>query len=347
MHRRDLIALALSAPLTPLAAQAGAPLAASGWAEWRGAFLTDEGRVVDALQRGASHSEGQSYGLLLAEAHGDLDAFEKIERWTRAHLLVRDDALMGWRWIEGEGVPDWHIATDGDLFRAWALLRAGLRFARPDFTELAHKIAAEIAGMCITPDPRGGDRLVLLPGDPAYMLGEGGAVTFNPSYIMPRAMDDLAAATGIERLARAASDGLALIDELAAQGPIPDWVELHPGGIRPAAGRNGGSGYDAIRVPLYLVWSGRGDARAVTAAAEHLPSDAGRVVVARRADGSPDETSDLAGYRAIAALARCAAGFGPGAIPPYEPGQPYYPATLHLLAELAAREAALACPQKP
>ena len=80
---------------------------------WRNRFLAPEGRVVDTNQGGISNSEGQGYGLLLAQA------FELIVSWTASHLAIRQDALTAWRWDPHAG-PDrsGETATDGDLFRA-------------------------------------------------------------------------------------------------------------------------------------------------------------------------------------------------------------------------------------
>ena len=314
----------------------------SAWDRWSAAFLDRTGRVVDELQKGASHSEGQGYGLLLAEAHGDLAAFERIEAWTRAHLLIRQDALMGWRWLPGHGVPDWHVASDGDLFRAWALMRAARRFDRPGFLDDAGRIARDLAAICAIPDPREPARLLLLPSDPPAITAARGRVTVNPSYLMPRALSELGQATGTPALGQIASDGVRLIEELAARGPVPDWVEISDDGFGPAPDRRVGSAYDALRVPLYLVWSGQGASLPVQKAAIQFGNVPGQVIVARDASGQATTTSDLPGYRALSALAACAGG-STRALPEFDARQPYYPATLHLLAALAATEAAVPC----
>ncbi|MGR3269957.1 glycosyl hydrolase family 8 [Thalassococcus profundi] len=76
------------------------------WQGWRDRFLSDDGRVIDDENGRISHSEGQGFGALLAQAHGDREAFELIEDWTRRNLLVRQDSLMGWRWNASTGVAD-------------------------------------------------------------------------------------------------------------------------------------------------------------------------------------------------------------------------------------------------
>ena len=60
--------------------------------------------------------------------------------------------------------------------------------------------------------------------------------------------------------------------------------------------------------------------------------------------GTVLERSGDAGYRAVAGLVTCAEGGSLGAaIPPFTPDQPYYPATLHLFAMIAAHETLPEC----
>lgn len=84
-----------------------------GWSSWKGAFLSPDGRVVDTLQGGISHSEGQGYGMVLASAFTDRSTFEAMRRWTEQHLAVRQDALLAWRWTPDEplGVRDYNNAS--------------------------------------------------------------------------------------------------------------------------------------------------------------------------------------------------------------------------------------------
>lgn len=65
-----------------------------------------QGRVIDWQQHGISHSEGQGWGLLLAQAAGDRDAFEQIEAWTAANLALRQDQLMAWSRLPDDGQID-------------------------------------------------------------------------------------------------------------------------------------------------------------------------------------------------------------------------------------------------
>jgi endoglucanase len=317
------------------------------WERWKAAFLTDDGRVVDHLQDDASHSEGQGYGMLLAAWFDDAPSFRRMHDWTAQFLGVRQDPLLAWRW-KPHGTPqiaDYNNATDGDLFHAWALLRAGARFDTPAYTAKAVEIARFLAASCIRADPRGGGRLLLLPGAEHFVSGDH--VVVNPSYYMPLGLRELGLAAGVPKLLGCADDGERLLAELAVAGLVPDWIEISSSGWRVAPGRVAQSGYDALRSALFLIWSGRFDHPVVrrTAmlyrAAEEFdtltPTVAdteGRVVLA---------SSDLPGYVAIASLVLCASRTGQHRhIPRFSVEQPYFPAVLHLFSLIASQTAGLA-----
>ncbi|SMO65863.1 glycosyl hydrolase family 8 [Paracoccus laeviglucosivorans] len=318
---------------------AGHPLHQS-WQAWKTLCLTDDGRIVDGFQNSASHSEGQGYGLALAAIFDDRTAFDTIMDWSDRNLAIRDDALMAWRW-RPDTVPqvqDRNNASDGDLFYAWALVMAGARQARPELIQRAARIANDIVRLCSAPHPDGSGRLLMLPAAMGFRTAE--QVVVNPSYYMPRAMRELAQATDLPQLSQMADDGVALIDDLAHSGLVPDWIALTAQGkAAPPANFSQNSGYEAIRVPLFALWSGQPGSPAVQnfaqAAASGAPGDASPVVfdLTTRA---VVEASSHAGYGAVAALSSCASSSAFGsAMRPFTTDQPYYPATLHLMALVA------------
>ena len=87
--------------------------------------------MVDTANGGVSHSEGQGYGMLLAQSYGDRQQFDQLWAWTkRGNLQIRKDRLLAWRWRpSGSGdagaVDDMNNASDGDVLVAWALLQRG------------------------------------------------------------------------------------------------------------------------------------------------------------------------------------------------------------------------------
>jgi len=328
LTRRSLLAgLALGAAASPLRAAEGA------WPAWCAAFLQPDGRVVDPGQGGISHSEGQAYGLVLAQAMGDREAFERIEGWTRGTLASRQDALMAWAWRDGS-VADWRNATDGDLLRACALLRAERDSGWTGHRTVASNIAQALQNICLAPDPWASGAELLKPADQAPASAEG--VLVNPSYYLGRALRELAAAFDAPRLAAVADRGEALLRNPLA---LRDWVLVTPQGLLPPEGHDDHFGWDALRIPLYLVWSGRLAHPALPRAARRFAQAEapGHVAVVTDASGALLVQSDAPGFRAVAALAEARAPTHAQVDYATARGE-YYPATLDLLARLAWRE---------
>ncbi|MBJ3763617.1 glycosyl hydrolase family 5 [Maribius pontilimi] len=349
MHRRQVLAalgaLPLSLATRAPAAQERHPLHPA-WEAWKTAYLDPSGRVIDALQDGASHSEGQGYGMVLATALRDREAFEAMHGWTRDNLAIRDDALLAWRWLPDAetAVPDTNNASDGDLFYAWALSRGGRVFARPELSEEAGAVAADLVASCLVAHPGKDGVQLLLPGAFGFRKDEG--IVVNPSYYFPRAMRELALNHGVGALGIAAEDGVEMLADMARTGPIPDWIQISADGIGAPEGFSSDSGYEALRVPLWMIWSGDADHPVVVrahAADRLLPAGQSATVV--KADGSAiTETSSAPGYAAIASLAACAVEKAPGSsMPPFSTDQPYYPATLQMFTYLAQMEVLPEC----
>ena len=357
------LALAAPALLSARAARAQTrppPVEVAGtlWEAWKTGYLESGGRVIDRLQANSSHSESQGYGALLAAEFGDDEAFGRIFEWTEANLAIRSDPLLAWRWLpDGDvRVPDLNNASDGDLFYAWALIRAGRRFDERAYLDRAAEIAEALAAHCIVPSPENADQMLFLPA--VFGFADEARVVVNPSYLMPLAMRELAVVTGVAELALAAQHGEALLTRLAAGGLVPDWVAVSETGIGTAEDFSGNAGYEAIRVPLFLVWSGLAHHPAVGNAmrvySQALQPGAPVPTSIEPISGVVLEVSDDPGYRAVAGLVSCAAqpvdstdGANASAIgammPAFDPRQPYYPATLHMFAMLAAHQAVPVC----
>lgn len=335
MQRRRFLASLLMVP--PSVRLARAEAESDGWRQWVQSFVTDDGRVVDDGQGGISHSEGQGYGLLLAQAFGDRDTFERLESWAAANLCIRQDALMAWKWSTSGGVEEWQNATDGDLFRAWALLRAERDSGWGARMPLARAILDDVLALCVGTDPRTEDELLLTPGAEALRTPE--RLLVNPSYFLTRAMRELGDVIGDARLVRAADHGETLLAELAAAGMLPDWLTLTPEGITAPEHHAFRFGFDALRIPLYLVWSGRAAHPAVAMAMRLMERarSPGHLAVTLDPSGQVVAESNLPGFIAIRKLVRGT----PVTVEAADiASQPYYPATLQLLCAVAQREAA-------
>jgi len=113
----------------------------------------------------------------------------------------------------------------------------------------------------------------------------------------------------------------------------------------PASGFPKVAGYNAIRIPLYLVWSGAVDARRLRPFAEAWGSSNAGVPLIDLDANVADEWLREPGYRALAALTHCIVSNVPypDAFYRFTANQNYYPATLHILSMLAAANTSGSC----
>jgi endoglucanase len=351
MKRRAFIAAATASTFLPVPGRAELdhPLRHS-FEAWKAVHLAPDGRVVDALQQGSSHSESQSYGLLLAATMGDGAAFDLIDAWTMRNLAIREDRLLAWRWLpdQAANVPDRNNASDGDLFYAWALVRAARTLERPELIDRAAGIARDLATACVLPHPGRAGAVIFAPAASGFRRGE--EIIVNPSYPMTLAMREVATTTGERIFSQAADDSEELLASLVSSGLVPDWVSIGPTGMTPAEGFSFNNGYEALRVAPFLVWSGRAGHPAVAAqtAAYSRAATADSVIavptVMDRSSGGVLESSPDPGYLAISTLLSCAEDPATRiGLPRFVAAQPYYPATLHMFCLLALIETAPQC----
>lgn len=347
MNRRSCLSLLAAAWAVPASAQQtpavrhlSDPLhpLQQAWQAWKELCLMPDGRIVDGFQEGASHSEGQGYGLVLAAMFLDQTSCRAIIDWTERNLAVRDDALLSWRWRANRlpQIEDPNNASDGDIFYAWGLLLAAELIGNTEWATRAVQIARDLDRLCLVDHPDGRGGILLLPAAEGFIREEG--ILLNPSYYMPMAMVQIASATDTPRLAQAASSGMALIDFLGEAGPVPDWILIAGEEFGPLPeGFSGLSGYEAVRVPLFALWSGHSSSPAVRAYVDATAA-AGPGATPTRVDPQTLEVierSEHPGYAAVVQLGACASSDGVGSlIPRFENDQPYYPATLHLMSLL-------------
>ncbi len=335
-----LLASTPAAALTCFANAAGNDM--ENWTQYKARFLNADGRIVDTGNQHISHSEGQGFGMRLAVFFQDRESFERIWRWTREHLYVRGDQLAAWRWQPdaAEPIQDRNNASDGDLLIAWALALAGRQWLESAYTDAARAIAADIRQKLLRPSSQG---LWLLPGATGFEREDG--LILNPSYWVFPALRDLAV---LEPTAREWPDllaaGLNLLENARFgrwQLP-PDWVRWQerfdlPGDFKPRFG------YDAIRVPLYLVWSGLGEPGRLRAFVEFWEHAAASPSLPDWVDLSNDTVNNQdapVGIKAVIALTRFVARGQRDAVflslPSITADTDYYSASLLLLVRIAA-----------
>lgn len=299
------------------------------WAAYRDRFVTAEGRIVDDGNGGISHSEGQGYGLLLAYAAGDRGSFERIFDFTRNQLLIRDDGLAAWKWDPGASphIVDVNDASDGDILIAYALGLAGEAWGEQRYTDAAAAIATAIGSHLLM---TANGRVVLLPGVRGFAPPDRpeGVVVVNPSYWVFEAFPMLKQLAPQVPWDEVASAGAELVAS-ARFGPAAmpaDWVQIGTDGLSPADGFPAVYGYNAIRIPLYLVRAGIDGAFL-----DPYATPNGATTLVELTTGKATERLTDPGYRMIDALVGCARGTPvPDELLRFTPTK-YYPSTMHLL----------------
>ena len=268
-------------------------------------YVADDGAVIRHDQGGDVVSEGQAYGMLIAELAGRDDLVRTIWSWTRAHLQDSDGLLAFHADADGH-VLDQQPAADADTLAAYALLR----YAGSD-EESLHADGKRLAAAVLEHETvsSSGHR-VLVAGPWATTA----PAVVDPSYWMPSIFDDLTRLTGEPAWSDMAKAVVDLTDRAtggARQLP-PDWAHLDGGRPTPT-GQGGGNGTpqygpDAQRVPLWFAYACDDRSRSLAAAWwSVLQQDDVSSASALGLDGSPIDSSGSAlALLASAAAARAA-----------------------------------------
>ncbi|HWF34151.1 MAG TPA: glycosyl hydrolase family 8 [Solirubrobacteraceae bacterium] len=217
------------------------------------AYVEPSGRVVRRDQGATTVSEGQAYGLLLAQAANEPATFRRIWSWTRAHLLGPSGELSYLTDATG-AVTDATPASDADVLTAWALSRVRGPGAAAYHAQGRRTAAAVLANETVT---RGG-RLLLAAGPWAT----GSPASLDPSYWEPPAFQALARFTGDRRWSMLAASAHALTASLSRQGAVlpPDWARLDGSAASATPAPNGQApqiryGLDAARLVVWMASS--------------------------------------------------------------------------------------------
>lgn len=310
------------------------------WVAFKRRYLARDGRVIDTGNGGISHSEGQSYGMLLAERLDDRASFNAMWRWTNRRLRRPNDALMAWRFNpHGVPVPDLNNAADGDLILAWALARGARRWGEAEMAQHAAAIGRDILTHCTVGYV---DRTLLLPGAAGFTKADH--VILNPSYFAFNAFRALSRLVPDNRWGMLETGALDILgaSRFGRWGLPPDWTEVHPdGNLRPARGWPARFSWDAMRVPLHLAWAGI-DAPALRAAVAFWTAPESPHRPPAWADLQSNATAPYAGHAGVQAVMDLAAwrlgAAGPPRHVPVASAPDYYAASLIMLSALAASE---------
>lgn len=311
------------------------------WQAYKAAFITDAGRVIDTGNGRISHSEGQGYAMLLAVAANDRPTFDRLWGWTRANLMVRDDQLLAWRWDPARrpAISDMNDASDGDILVAWALTEAAEFWNDVALKVSARRIAVEVGRKLVIYKTKNG--AILLPAVSGFAAEErADGPVVNLSYWVYPAFARLplvAPEIDWRGIVQSGLDALKLA-RFGADGLPSEWVSLKDGVAKPADGFPEQFGYNAIRIPLYLAWAGIGERVHYQPFVNWASKYRGSAIVdlsGGREAGALREP----GYASIGELALCAVDGKPMRHDLLTSRAPenYYPATLRILAVLAAQ----------
>lgn len=328
-----LAGILASCPQTVRAAPAQPLISADDWQAYKERFVDRGGRIIDGANGNISHSEGQGYGLLLSVLADSQPDFELIWAFTRTELLLRNDGLVAWKWSSGAKphVTDINNATDGDILIAYALGLAGQRWGRADYLRAGSGIARAILKRVVVEDA---GRTLLLPGASGFSAGErkDGPV-INPSYWVFEAFPILEQLAPSPQWQKLRSDGVALMRSLRF-GPrhLPaDWVSMKALPA-PASDFPAEFGYNALRIPLYLVRGGIEDRELLAHFQRGMADPDGKVLVVNLVSGAVKGRLNDPGYRIVNHILACVVNRSklPADVRKFTPTL-YYPSTLHLL----------------
>jgi endo-1,4-beta-D-glucanase Y len=227
------------------------------------AYVRPDGRVARPDQGNDTVSEGQAYGLLLAEVANKPAVFGRIWHWTHDHLHL-PGGLFGYHADAAGHLLSTQPASDADLLIAWALLR----YQGPDAAarhQAGQQVAAAVLRQEVTTGP--GGMLVLTAGPWAT----GRPASLDPSYWALPALTGLARLTGNQQWQQLADGAVVLTNRLTASGRDlpPDWAQLTDGGVLTPAPAPDGSqpeteyGLDAQRTVVWFAVSCDPRARAL------------------------------------------------------------------------------------
>jgi endoglucanase len=226
-------------------------------------YVTADGRVIRHDQGGDIVSEGQAYGMLIAEIANRPEVADTIWRWTAQHLR-RADGLLAFHATGAGVVEDSQSAADADVLAAYALLR----FRGPGAAQLrqtGRQLASAVLGI----------ESIQVDGAPVLVAGpwakSGTPPVVNPSYWMPSVFTALARYTRDDRWSAAATEATRLLAGLTTNGATlpPDWARLMAGRVVASGAPDGSApvqyGLDAARLPLWYAAGCAADERALAA----------------------------------------------------------------------------------
>lgn len=241
-----------------------------------GKYVQSSGRVARLDQGDDSVSEGQAYGMLLAELTGRPATARRIWQWTRTHLQD-GHGLFAYHASPSGRVIGSQPASDADVLIAWALLRYQGEGAA-SLHAAGRKVADAVLAREVTAGPHG------MPVLTAGPWATGRPASLNPSYWSLPAFSALARLTQDPRWRQLAATAVILTGRLTQHGKLlpPDWAAMSGAGDVRAEPAPGGTqaqtqyGLDAQRTVAWFAASCGSQARALAGRWWRLLAPAGR-----------------------------------------------------------------------
>ena len=305
------------------------------WTQFKTTYF-DNGRVIDIGQNNISHSEGQGMALLLAVQNDDPATFAQVWKWTQFHLQVRDDKLFAWSWSPQTGVNDMNNASDGDVLIAWALSRAYTKWNKPSYLFAAIQVSQSIRAKLFRKTSKG---IVLLPGAADFEKPEG--IKLNLSYWIFPAITELSVLDPAPEWEDLRITGLKLIQEARfGKWQLPsDWLNLQNDVVAPAD--NDQFGYDAVRIPLYVIWGRQATPDSIKPFQNFWGSFTGKSLLPAWVNVNTGEMATYnasIGFQSIAALTLLYPDLDATQLPSFNPSEGYYSSMLSLFTKMALED---------
>jgi endo-1,4-beta-D-glucanase Y len=239
-------------------------------------YVRSNGRVARLDQGNDTVSEGQAYGMLLAELAGKPAVVRRIWQWTHTHLQ-EGNGLFAYHASPSGRVLGSQPASDADLLIAWALLR----YQGPGAASLhaaGHKVAGAVLAHEVATGPQG------MPVLTAGPWATGHPASLNPSYWSLPAFSALASLTQDPQWRRLATAAVTLTSQVTQRGKLlpPDWAAMsESGAVRAEPAPSGGQrqtqyGLDAQRTVAWFAASCDPRARALAGRWWRLLAPSGR-----------------------------------------------------------------------
>jgi len=307
----------------------------SDWNQFKSAYI-ENGRVIDKAQGGITHTEGQGAALILAVQNDDPHTFAQVWDWTQRNLQVREDKLFAWSWSPSSGISDMNNASDGDLFIAWALSKAYKKWNEPRYLFAGIQVSQSIREKLFRKTDKG---TVLLPGVMGFEKADG--LKINLSYWVFPAINELASLDPSPEWEDLRLTGLKLIEE-ARFGKWhlpPDWMKLQGTVITPTDDDR--FGYDAVRIPLYLIWGQQATSSNIEPFQSFWNTFAGKPILPAWVDlnnGKVGTYNASSGFHSISAITQSYPNPSLAHLPEFDSTEGYYSSMLYLFTKFALED---------